>query len=65
MKDLYSITNIIGTQGKPLSGWTIWVKREDYSCEYQTELYYKDDMKYWISTYPNCDWSIGVFFICK
>lgn len=49
MKDLYSITNIIGTQGKPLSGWTIWVKREDYSCEYQTELYYKDDMKYWIS----------------
>lgn len=49
MKDLYSITNIISTQGKPLDGWTIWVQRQNCCCEYQVELYYKDGMKYWIS----------------
>ena len=51
MKDLYSITNIINTQGKLLDGWTIWVRRQNSCCEYQVEVYYKDDMMYWISPY--------------
>ena len=49
MKELYSITNIVDTKGEVLTGWTIWVQRDQYACEYQTEIYYKDGMKYWIS----------------
>lgn len=48
MKYLYHITNIFDSKGKLLSGWTILVKRASNN-EYQTEIYYKDNMLYWVS----------------
>ena len=49
MKYLYNITNIVNSKGDPLSGWTMSVSKSH--DEYQTKIFYKDGMIYWISPF--------------
>ena len=49
MKELYSIRDIRNSKDKLLEGWIVLVSRSDYSAEYQTEIFYKDGYKYWVS----------------